>query len=260
VTRSWTALICAITLSACAARVPPRPSGPDTPDPAAADTFRAATRPCAGLQTVTAELRLSGRAGSEKLRGTLHAGLAAPASVRVEAIAPFGQPVFILAGRDNRATLLMPREDSVLRDAPVATVLERLTGLALSATDLRLILTGCLSIPADPSNGRAFANGWRAVTLGSGIVAYLKTVNGTPVVVAADHGDWRVDYAQHLNGWPREVRIRSVSGEVDVTAAIGEFELNTTLDPKAFEVAVPATAQTLTLDHLRSVMPLRAPQ
>ena len=153
-------------------------------------------------------------------RGTLHAGLAAPASVRVEAIAPFGQPVFILAGRDNRATLLMPREDSVLRDAPVATVLERLTGLALSATDLRLILTGCLSVPADPSNGRAFANGWRAVTLGSGIVAYLKTVNGTPVVVAADHGDWRVDYAQHLNGWPREVRIRSVSGDVDVTAAI----------------------------------------
>ena len=70
--------------------------------------------------TLTAELRLSGRAGDEKLRGTLHAGFAAPASLRVEALAPFGQPFFILAGRDNRATLLLPREDRVLRDAPVA--------------------------------------------------------------------------------------------------------------------------------------------
>jgi hypothetical protein len=260
VTRSWRTLVCAIALSACAARVPPRPSGPESPDPTALDAFRTATKACAGLQTVTAELRLAGRAGTEKLRGTLHAGLAAPGSLRVEAIAPFGQPIFILAGRDNRATLLMPREDSVLRNEPVAAVLERLTGLALSATDLRLILTGCLTAAAEPSNGRAFGSGWRAVTVGSGIVAYVKTINGAPVVVAADHGDWRVDYAQHLNGWPRQVRIRSVSGEVDMTAMLGEFELNTTLDPKAFEVAVPADAQTLTLDHLRSVVPLRAPR
>lgn len=258
--RSWTALLCAITLSACAARVPPRPSGPESPDPTAIEAFRAATKACAGLQTVVAELRLSGRAGTEKLRGTLHTGFAAPASLRVEAIAPFGQPVFILAGRDNRATLLMPREDTALRDQPVAALLERLTGLSLSASDLRLILTGCLSDPAEPTNGRSFGSGWRAVTLGSGIAAYLKDVNGAPVVVAADHGDWRVDYAQHLNGWPRQVRIRSVSGEVDMSAALGEFELNTTLDPKAFEVDVPANAQVLTLDHLKSVMPLRAPR
>lgn len=253
-------LACAALLSACAARLPARPSGPETPDPTAVDAFNQATRQCAGLQRLTAELRLSGHAGRERLRGTLHVGLAAPASLRVEAMAPIGQPVFVLAGRDNRATLLFPRDDRVLRDAPVADVLERLTGLALTATDLRLILTGCLSVPANPSNGRSFARGWRAVTLASGVNAYLRDVNGPTVVVAADHGQWHVDYANHLNGWPRQVRIRSNSGEVDVTAALGEFEVNTEIDPLAFEVAVPATAAPMTLDHLKSVMPLRASQ
>jgi outer membrane biogenesis lipoprotein LolB len=251
-------LASALAVASCAARLPARPNGAGTADPTAAAAFTQATRQCAGLRTLTAELRLSGRAGRERLRGTLHTGLAAPASVRVEAVAPFGQPFFILAGRENRATLLLPRDDQVLRDAPVPDVLERLTGLALSASDLRLILTGCLSQAASPSNGRTFAGNWRAVDLATGITAYLRPVEGAPAVVAADHGSWRVDYAMHRNGFPRQVRIRSVSGDVDMTAALEQVEINTEIDPRAFEVAVPEKAAPITLDHLRSVVPLRA--
>jgi hypothetical protein len=98
------------------------------------------------------------------------------------------------------------------------------------------------------------------VTLASGVVAYLRNVNGAPAVVAADHGQWHVDYSEHLNGWPRRVRIRSVSGDVDVTAALGEVEINIEIETRAFEVTVPPSAEPMSLDHLRSVMPLRAPQ
>jgi outer membrane biogenesis lipoprotein LolB len=253
-------IACAAALTSCAARTPARPSGPETLDPTAVDAFTQATEQCPGLKTITAEMRLSGRAGDEKLRGTLHTGLAAPAALRVEALAPFGQPFFILAGRDNRATLLLPRDASILSDAPVPDVLERLTGLALSASDLRLILTGCLSDPANPTNGRAFGRDWRAVTLDGGIVAYIRTVAGTPAVVAADHGNWRVDYSMHRNGFPRQVRIRSVSGEVDMTAALEQIEINTAIDDRAFQVEAPANAVPITLEHLRSVVPLRAAQ
>jgi hypothetical protein len=258
--RLWLVTLCTFALASCAARTPARPSGAETSDPTAIAAFTQATRQCAGLSTVTAELRLSGKAGGEKLRGTLHAGLAAPGALRVEAVAPFGQPFFILAGRDNRATLLLPRDDRILKDAPVPDVLERLTGLALSATDLRLILTGCLSVPAKPSNGRAFSGDWRAVTLDEGIVAYIRNVAGAPAIVAADHGNWRVDYSLHRNGFPRQVRIRSVAGDVDMTAALEQVEINTEIDAKAFEVAAPASAAPMTLDHLRSVVPLRATQ
>jgi hypothetical protein len=247
----------ALVGASCAARTPARPTGSFTPDAAAVEAFMQATRQCPGLKTLTAELRLSGRAGGERLRGTLHTGLAAPGSLRFEAVAPFGQPFFILAGRDNRATLLLPREDQVLPDAPVPAVLERLTGLSLSATDLRLILTGCIS-DGTPSNGRAFARDWRAVDLDSGVVAYLRPVDGTPRVVAADHGSWRVDYGMHRNGFPREVRLRSISGDVDMTAALEQVEINTAIDPRAFEMQTPPDAAPITLDHLRSVVPLRA--
>src|SRR5690606_37651943 len=108
VRRLLAALAC-LALAGCAARLPARPGGPATPDPTAVSAFIQATAHCAGLRTVTAALRLSGRAGGERLRGTLHTGFASPASLRVEAVAPFGRPLFILAGRDNRATLLLPR-------------------------------------------------------------------------------------------------------------------------------------------------------
>jgi len=255
-----------VALTACAARAPLRPTGTTVSDPTALDAFVQATRSCAGLQTITTEIRLSGRAGRERMRGTLITGLAAPASLRFEAVAPFGPPIFILAGRNNRASLLLPRDNRVLIDTAVPDVLERLTGLSLSASDLRMILTGCLAEQATPSDGRRWPNGWRGVTVGSEITAYLRDVGGLPVVVAADHGQWRIDYANHLNGWPRQVRIRSADAPanatpsqvtVDITAALEQLEINSGIDEKAFVVAPPAGALPITLDDLRTVAPLR---
>jgi hypothetical protein len=209
---------------------------------------------------LTAELRLSGRAGDERIRGTLLTGLAAPAAIRFEAVAPFGAPVFILGGRDNRATLLLPREDRVLRDAAVPELLERLTGLSLGADDLRLILTGCLAREARPADGRAWPDGWRAVTVGDGVTAYLRDIDGAATIVAADHGTWRVDYANHANGWPRLVRLRSATdSRIDLTATIDQLEINTGIDDRAFAVDVPAGARPMTIDDLRSVAPLKEP-
>ena len=251
-------LLVAAALSACAARAPVRPAGSPASDPTAIEAFTTATRECAGLKTLTGELRLSGRAGDERLRGTLLTGLAAPASLRFEAVAPFGAPLFILAGKDNHATLLLPRDNRVLVDASVAEILERLTGLDLGADDLRYILTGCLAERSTPTEGRAWPNGWQAVAVGEGITAYLRPIGGRPAVVAADHRGWLVDYSEHLGGWPRRVRIRTADGNrVDITAAIDQLEMNTGIEDKAFEVNVPAGATRMTLDQLRSVAPLR---
>jgi hypothetical protein len=260
--RASIALACAaaaLASAACGARLPSRPESPGSAYPLAIEEFTRATRRCTGLQTMTASLRLSGRVSGERLRGTLHAGLASPAAVRVEAVAPFGQPAFILAGRDNRATLLFPRDDRVIRDAPLPELLERLAGLRLGAADLRLLLTACLADPADPRDGRMYTSGWRSVVVGDETTAYLDEVRGELVVVAADAGPWRIDYANFLNGWPRSVRLRTATGEVDMTASIEQLAINTPLDERAFEVDVPAGAVAISLDDLRSIAPLRTP-
>lgn len=188
------------------------------------------------------------------MRGRVLTGLEAGGAVRLEAPAPFGAPFFILAGRDERATLVLPREKRVMTDTGVAAVLERLTGLSLGADDLRLIVSGCLVEQAAPADGRQWPGGWQAVTIGPERVAYLRQVQGRPVLVAADYGPWHVDYSRHMSGFPRTVRIRS--GDIDITARVEQLEVNTQINPRAWSVDVPSDAEPMTLDELRSIAPL----
>ena len=238
--------------------MPKRPQGPGTEDAGAITAFEEATRACGGLKTLTAEIRLSGRAAGERLRGTLHAGFGTPAALRLEAVAPFGPPMFVLAGRNNQATLFFPRDQRVIVDVALADVLDRLTALPLSADDLRLVLTGCLVAGAAPARGRTWNGGWFAVALKPDVTAYLQHRNGAAVVAAADYGPWLIDYADHLNGWPRTVRIRSKEPQqVDATARLDQLEINIPLDDKAFEVEIPADAERITLNDLQAIAPLR---
>src|SRR6266511_1489717 len=64
-----------LVLASCAARVPHRPEGPGASDASAEAAFQSAARHCEGLKTLTSEIRLSGRAGEERPRGTLDAGI-----------------------------------------------------------------------------------------------------------------------------------------------------------------------------------------
>jgi hypothetical protein len=256
--------VISVSTAGCAARLPPRPAGTATPDPTAATAFEAATASCRGFRSIEGELALSGRAGGERVRGRVLTGLEAGGAIRLEAPAPFGAPFFILAGRDEIATLVLPRERRVLKETAVSAVLERLTGLALGADDLRLIVSGCLVDKASPTDGRQWPGGWQAVTIAPERVAYLRTVQGRPVLVAADYGAWRVDYSQHAGGFPRVVRVRSAldtasadrAPGVDITARVEQLEINTQINPLAWSVDVPSDADPMTLDDLRSIAPL----
>ncbi len=191
------------------------------------------------------------------MRGRILTGLEAGGSVRLEAPAPFGAPFFILAGREERATLVLPREQRVLTDTAVAAVLERLTGLSLGADDLRLIVSGCLVDRATPADGRQWPGGWQAITIGPERVAYLRAMQGRPTVVAADYGPWHVDYSQHMGGFPRVVRVRRAGdATIDITARVEQLQVNTQIDPRAWSVEIPSGTDPMTLDELRSIAPL----
>jgi hypothetical protein len=259
--RFLAALTAALMFSGCAARLPPRPSGTPTPDPTAGDAFVTATASCKGFRSIEGELSLSGRAGGERVRGRILAGLESGGAVRLEAVAPFGAPFFVLAGRNERATLVLPRERRVLKDTGVSDVLERLTGLTLGANDLRLILSGCLVEHAEPSDGRQWGSDWRAVTIAPERVAYLRMRNGQAVLTAADYGPWRIDYSGHSAGFPRIVRVRRAGDTaIDITARVDQLEVNTQINPLAWVVDVPSDAEPMTLDELRSIAPLAEKQ
>ena len=247
-----------VALGACASRGPARPSGAAAPSAEAEAAFGSATTHCQGLRTVTFELGLGGRAGDERIRGRVLAGLASGGHARLEGLAPFGPPVFILAARAEAATLVLPRERRILRDTPVAAVVERLTGLPLGADDLMAALTGCVGA-GTAGGGREWSGGWRGVSDPDGHAIWLRRQTGTWTVVAVDAGEWRADYREPLNGFPRHVRLRTLDGRVDIEARVQQLEANVPLEDAAFIVTPPADAEPMRLDELRGVAVLREP-
>jgi hypothetical protein len=238
------------------------PSGPGTPAPDAADALTDATSACTAVSTITAEVGVAGTVGGRRVRGRLLAGLA-QASVRLEAAAPVGQPIFILVATADDATLLLPRDDRVLPHGQPAAVLEAVAGVPLDPIDLKAALTGCS--PPATADGRQLGNDWRAVTAGSSEV-YLRRNprEGRWQLVAAMHHatappdrNWRAEYADFQNGLPRSVRLTSAPDtRFDLRLTLSQVELNARLGPEVFRVEIPPGTEAMTLEELRQSGPL----
>lgn len=177
--------------------------------------------------------------------------------MRLEGVAPFGPPAFIFVARDEMATLLLPRDERVLRNARPEELLDALTGIMLAPADLQAILTGCVVAAPRAVGGRLHANGWASLDMGSATL-YLEPEGGAWRIRAARRGDWQIEYSRGQGPFPSSVRLRSAAqpDTVDVTAAISQLETNVDLDPAAFTVNVPPDARPLTLAELRHNRPL----
>lgn len=254
-------VLLAVLGSACATARVSLPTDPGTPLPDVAAVHAEVSRGCATVRTFTAELALSGHAGATRLRGRVIAGFAPMASMRLEGVAPFGPPAFVLASRAGTATLVLPRDNAVVRDAAPEALLAALTGVALAPADLQAVLTGCVTAAPRALGGRLHANGWSSIDLEGGAALYLRRQDGRWVLRAARRGDWEIEYDAWVGSFPRTVRLRSTAASVDVdlTAAVSQVEANVDLDDTSFRVTVPPGAEAMSLDDLRAAGPLRGP-
>ncbi len=166
----------------------------------------------------------------------------------------FGRPIFVLAGRDDRATLLLTRDDRVVRDARPEAIVEALTGVALAPSELLAAVAGCGLGASAPANGRSFGGDWAAVDAGQG-TTYLRRIENRWRVGAVVRGPLTILYADFAGGLPGAVHIRT--GTVaDITLRVSQLEINTTIDDKAFDIEVPADALPLSVEELRRAGPL----
>ncbi len=258
-----------VLMTACATTMPLRvPEGPSSPlDAAEATTsFVQASATCRGVRTLTAEVGLSGRVGSRKVRGRVLAGFVRPGSLRLEAPAPFGAPAFVLVARANRAVIWFPRDNRVLNDAAVADVIDALTGMRRDADDLLALLTGCLASEprAEAAEAKRFESGWIALPLSGGAEAFLRSEQQTWRIVGGrgvgGGGDqtatsWTIAYDEFATGFPARVRVAQAP-TTDITFQVSQLETNVAIDPAAFALTVPAGAVPMSLDELRQMGPL----
>ena len=255
--RSAAAAALLALLAACGP--PPRPvlpSGAGAPFDGFSSAYEQAVQECRDVQVITSELGLSGRAGGTKLRGTITAGLAAPADIILEGHAPFGKPVFILMGRGGKATLLLPRDNRVLTGATPSAIVEALAGVALDPVELRSALAGC-GLPAMvPTGGRAYGDDWAAVE-GGGVTAYLRRIESRWRVAAATRGDLTVQYGDFKSGRAETVFVKTPVA--DLVLKLSQVEINVPMDPRVFDLEIPKDAVPLTLEELRRAGPLGDP-
>ncbi len=243
-----------ITLTACGPRRVALPSGPGTPAPDYAQALIGARAACEGVRTLQAELGLSGRAAGQRMRGRVHSGLV-PGALRLEAVAPFGSPVFILVADGLRGTLLLLRDRRVLQDAPPEEILNALVGIRLGPDDLRALLTGCVKAAAEPTAGRAYGPDWMTVDLASGGTISLRRERGAWRILAGSYGGLEIDYTAFRGERPSRIVLRGK--DLNLMLALDQIEINGEL-PRAQLVAVtiPPGVSPLTLDELRRAGPL----
>jgi hypothetical protein len=219
------------------------------------------TSACTGVRTLKGELSLSGRVGNERLpRTTVHAGFERPSSMRLEGLAPFGGPIFILAARGGSATLVLPRDERIIRNAPPEAILEALAGIALGPPTcsrcLRVVFCRLrvrqrdVSMPvvSPPSTSKAAIRerlrGRQGVSAPQWLAMAAPRRQPRPVA----------DRVHAVDGaFPQSVRLLSTAPDVRValTAALSQIEANEDLDPAAFAVEQQKNLMPMTVDELR---------
>jgi hypothetical protein len=258
-------LVVAMCSAACAPRLMKLPSGPGTPatdlDAAIAD----ATRACKAVQSLSAEIAVSGSVGGQRVRIRLAGGFAPP-SVRLEAVAPFGAPLFIFVASGSDATLLLPRDGRVVEHGKPDELLAAIAGVPLGPSDLAHTLTGC-AYPDRLDSPVAIGGDWRTATGEGGAKVYLHRDGPAAPwhIVSVTHpgsaldGSWRADYDDFQDGLPRVVRLVSADGKrFNLALALSQLELNAALGPEVFRVEIPRDAQRITTEELRRSGPFGA--
>jgi len=252
-------IVLLMAAASCAPKrfAPPADAGTPAGDPAA--LWSRVAESCAGTRSLTAELALSGRAGGTRLRGRVQAGFAA-GSMRLEGVAPFGQPIFILAATSEAATLLLPRDERVVRTADAAEILDALVGVRLDPDALMTVLAGC-GLRSTPTGATQHGDVTR-FTFPEGEV-YLRAFGIAPRVVAARVGPFLVEYLEmsDIATRPRRVRLSRDPGQahrVDLTIGVSQIQRNVALPAAAFTIDVPPGTAPMTLAELRAAGPLGA--
>ena len=257
-------VVAALCCAGCGAPLMKLPSGPGAPAPDAAAALAEATAACGAVKTLSADIAASGSVGGQRLRGHLLTGLAAPASARLEAVAPAGPPLFIFVASGDDATLLLPRDDRVLEHGPPAALLEAVTGVPLDAAGLRAALTGCAS--ATSTQGRKLGEDWILVHDRSSdlylhrdpkvarwqLVAALHRLPGAD----AREAEWRAEYRDFQDGLPRAIHLANAGGtRFNLSLTLSQVALNEPLGPEVFRVEILPSAERITLDELRHARP-----
>jgi len=183
---------------------------------------------------------------TQRLSGVLL--LKGPASFRFEALTPFGPPLLVVAGSPESVTVweVLANRAYLLPSTPDAN--RRWLGLALSAEDLVALLAGHVRPMSAPRTGSLLPpdETGRSLRLSGreGTQRIWLDAADRPLKVEWTEGKspLRVTFARGEDGVtapPREIRLQTLDGKLEVTVVYREPRLDTSLDAALLSLTVP---------------------
>ena len=190
-------------------------------------------------------IRRGGRV--QRLSGVLL--LKAPTAFRFEALSPFGPPILVVAGSPESVTVweVLQNRAYLLPSTPEAN--RRWLGLALSAEDLVAFLAGQVRPMPAPRTGALMPPDETGSPLRlsgpEGTQRIWLDPAGHPLKVEWTEGKspLRVTFTRGEGGGdpapPREIRLQTLDGKLDVSVVYHEPQLNRGLDAALLTLTVP---------------------
>jgi len=252
------AILCSLTLHACAPRRPVA-VGPEGPLPTAQDlqSLLASRREAVTTLRALARVRIKDADGTMASREAIV--VERPARLRVEVLSAFGA-LLVFTVDDGQLRAYASSQDTVFTGAASPENLARYAGVGLAPDQLVDLLLGT---PPTPAGGRGDVaadpgTGWIALTepmVGGTRVTWF-TAARVPVAVEDrdDGGDvlWRASFDAHEDhgGVPLPTRITLEAPPLGraVDIALTDLDVNPRLDAGAFVVRVPPSARVVPLD------------
>jgi hypothetical protein len=110
------------------------------------------------------------------------------------------------------------------------------------------------------TGGRSHQGGWASIDLGDRATVYAQRASGRWRLRAARRGDWQVEYVEWPDAAALPTKVQLMTTKpvaVDLRATLAQTESNVDLPDSTFTIAVPANAETISLDDIRRAGPLR---
>jgi outer membrane lipoprotein-sorting protein len=239
------ALILAGVLGGCATAAPPPAPPPVSEEARAAlariEEHRRSLKDLRSLTDIT--IRRSNR--SQRLSGVLLL-LGDPASLRFEALSPFGTPVLIVAGDPKSVTLweVLDNRAYIAPASPEAN--RRWLGLALGGEDLVALLSGRVRPMPDPTAVELLGADSIGPSLRLAGAAGEQRIWFDPDSGQARQVEWtgknpaRVTFAPTApDGPPAGLQLETPDGALQVRVAYRNPQMNSGLDPSLLTLTVP---------------------
>jgi len=225
-----------IAMSGGCASLPPRqPLPPDVV--AARATLEARWRNFHDLRSL-AEIRIRRGTRIDRLSGVLL--LRAPASLRFEALAPFGPPLLVVASDADAVTLWeVPSERAFIgRSSPDAT--RRWLGLALGAEELVSLLAGYALPARDPLSGQMLPPDDIGPSLAFETADGRQRIWLDPASGEARQIEWTGGSQPARAVFvPNGLRLATLDGKLEVTVRYKDPRRDSGFDPELLKLTVP---------------------